>query len=248
MKTKKRLDNILFEKGIIDSRTKAQALIMAGKVLVDGKIETKPGINFEDDVLIELLEVPRYVGRGAEKLKGATEAFQIDFENKTVIDIGSSTGGFTDFALQNGAKKVYAVDVGTGQLHWRLRNDPRVVVMEKTDFRDVEAIEDDVDFIVVDVSFISARKILESIKNKLSSTSRNIEIVLLFKPQFEAGKKIADKFRGVIKDPKIHEDLVSDFKKWCGENGYKIVGESESPIFGDKGNKEFFFNLKIAKS
>ena len=242
---RKRLDILLFEKGMVDTRSKAQALIMAGQVLVDGKKETKAGARFEEDVAPEVLEVFPYVGRGAEKLKRAHEDFKIDFKNKVVADIGSSTGGFTDYALQNGAKKVYAVDVGTGQLHWRLRNDPRVVVMEKTDFRDVKGFEDGIDIFVIDVSFISARKILDSIKYKVLSIKENTEIIVLFKPQFEAGKKIADKFRGVITDENIHLQLLEEFREWCQKEGFDVLGETESPIKGDKGNREFLLWLKL---
>jgi len=239
------LDILLAERKLVDSRAKAQALIMAGQVTVNGKKETKPGSNFAEDVKIEVLELPRYVGRGAEKMEGAFKAFKLNFQDKVVADIGSSTGGFTDFALQHGAKKVYAIDVGTGQLHWKLRNDPRVVVMEKTDFRKIGKLPEKIDIFLVDVAFVSVRKILESIKYKVLSIKQNTDIILLFKPQFEAGKTIADKFRGIITDPKIHEKLLSDFLKWCEENGFQILGETESPIKGDKGNREFLFYLKL---
>jgi len=247
MNMKKRLDVLLFERELADSREKGQRLIMAGLVLVDGKKEIKAGTKFNEDVKIEVLENYPYVGRGAEKIKGAAEVFRIDFKDKVVTDIGSSTGGFTDFALQNGAKKVYAVDVGRGQLDWRLRNDSRVVVMEKTDFRKVEGFDDKIDIFVIDVSFISLRTILLKVKEVTNSYTSNTKpsIVALFKPQFEAGKEIADKCRGVIRDPEIHRDLLANFISWCGENGLKIIGQIESPIKGDDGNKEFLFNLKI---
>lgn len=268
MKNKKRLDILLFERKLVDSRASGQALIMAGQVLVNGKKETKPGSSFDDDSGIEILETSKYVGRGAEKLEKAYEEFKIDFKDKIVADIGSSTGGFTDFALQYGAKKVYAIDVGTGQLHWKLRNDPRVVVMEKTDFRKIESLPEAIDIFVVDVSFISLRKILPVIcrvknqepaspagRSKIKDSKKqnhdskfmihNSSVIALFKPQFEAGKAIADKFKGVIKDPKIHDKLLKDFKKWCEENEFEILGETESPIKGAKGNTEFLFLLRI---
>lgn len=234
---KKRLDILLFDSKLVDSREKAQSLIMAGHVLVNGKKETKSGSKFEEDVKIEVLELPKYVGRGAEKIEKATNIFGINFQGKIICDIGSSTGGFTDFVLQHGAKKVYAIDVGKGQLDWKLRNDPRVVVMEGVNFRYLKELPEEIDIFLVDVSFISLKKILPVIKN----IKVNSDIVLLFKPQFEAGKSIVDKTKGVIKDPKIHQKLLEDFRKWCADNGFKILGETESPILGAKGNKEFLF-------
>ena len=250
---KKRLDILLFERKLVDSREKAQRLIMAGLVQVDGKKEIKSGTKFEEDATITITERPQYVGRGAEKMKGAAEAFKIDFKDKIIADIGSSTGGFTDFALQNGAKKSYAIDVGHGQLDWRLRNDPRVVVMEQTDFRKINSFPEIIDIVVIDVSFISVRKILEHLKNIrysiLDIEERKVkqcpDVIILFKPQFEAGKEIVDKCKGVIKDPEIHKELLNNFISWCSENGFKIIGQIDSPIKGDDGNREFLFNLKI---
>lgn len=245
---KKRLDILLFEKGLTDSREKAQRLIMAGLVFVNEKKETKAGMKFDEESIITLAEASPYVGRGAEKLKGAHEAFKINFENKIITDIGSSTGGFTDYALQNGAKKVYAIDVGTGQLDWRLRNDQRVVVMEKTDFRKLDILPEKIDMFVADVSFISIRKILQNIKNiaKDYGQKENIEIVILFKPQFEVGKEIASKTKGVIKDGRLHQKLMDEFSLWCRENGFQIINSVISPIKGEKaGNTEFLFYLKL---
>lgn len=259
---KKRLDLLIFERKMVDSREKAQRLIMAGQVLVGSKKlacasrETKSGSKFNENIAIEILELPHYVGRGAEKLEGAAKAFKIDFKNKVIADIGSSTGGFTDFALQNGAKKVYAIDVGKGQLDWRLRNDNRVVVMEGVNARYLKDLPEAVNMFLVDVSFISVKKILPVIKNIVHSGSTqehgsNVLIgskegaIVLFKPQFEARREIADKCKGVIKDPEIHEQLLNDFRKWCEENGLEILGECESPITGDKGNKEWFFWLRM---
>jgi len=247
---KKRLDILIFDKSLVDSREKAQRLIMAGLVLVNGEKETKPGSKFDEKVKIEISEVPRYVSRGAEKLEQAYKEFKIDFKNKIVADIGSSTGGFTDFALQHGAKKVYAIDVGKGQLDWKLRQDPRVVVMEGVNFRYLKELPERIDMFLVDVAFISLKKILpviKSIKYKvLSIKGKEKIIVALFKPQFEAGKDIADKTKGIIKDPKIHQKLLEDFRKWCEENGFEVLGETESPIKGAKGNAEFLFYLKVS--
>ncbi len=257
---KKRLDTLIFDKGLVASREKAQRMIMAGLVLVGGKTADKPGMSYPEDANIEILKVPQYVGRGAEKMAGASLAFALDFHGKIVADIGSSTGGFTDYALQNGAKKVYAIDVGTGQLDWGLRSDPRVVVMENTNARYLENLPEPIDIFVIDVSFISLKKVLPTLKRVMSHESRvndnkdgvhnsqlithNSSIVALFKPQFEASKDIADKYRGVITDGKIHEKLLASFRHWCGENDFEILGEARSPLVGDKGNKEFFFRLR----
>ena len=253
---KKRLDTLIFERRKADSREKAQRLIMAGLVLVDGKMIDKAGTKFEEDIDIEVLKGPNYVGRGAEKLKGAVEIFRIDFKGKIVADIGASTGGFTDFALKSGSSIVYAIDVGRGQLDWKLRQDSRVIVMEKINTRYLKSLPEKIDIFLIDVSFISLEKILPAVReiiesNKKTSPSyfrdgrkqEDTKIIVLFKPQFEAGKKIVDKTKGVIKDPSIHQELLENFRKWCRENNFKVLGECESPVLGNKGNKEFFFYL-----
>jgi len=260
---KKRLDTLIFEKGLTESREKAQRLIMAGQVLVEGKRVDKPGSKFEEKIKIEILKKAKYVSRGGEKIAKAAKVFKINFQNKIVADIGASTGGFTDFALQKGAKKVYAIDVGRGQLDWRLRNNPKVVVMEKVNARNLKSLPDAIDIFLIDVSFISVKKILPAVKriknhelrikkkeNMLDSKFllHDSDIIVLFKPQFEAGKEVVSKTKGVIKDPKIHQELLEDFRRWCQENGFKILGETVSPILGDKGNKEFFFYLEIKNS
>ncbi|MBI2448339.1 TlyA family RNA methyltransferase [Candidatus Microgenomates bacterium] len=242
-----RLDKLLLDKGLVASCEKAQGLIMAGRVLVEGKVSDKPGMSYSEAIKIEILQTPQYVSRGAEKMAGAATAFALDFHGKIVADIGSSTGGFTDYALQNGAKKVYAIDVGTGQLDWSLRSNPKIVVMENTNARYLENLPDPIDIFVVDVSFISLKKILPTLKKIINHKSEIINhatIVVLFKPQFEAKKNIADKYKGVITDSKIHEELLADFRKWCEEASWKVLGECPSPINGDKGNREFFFYLK----
>ncbi len=252
---RKRLDILMFDRKMVDSREKAQRLIMVGSVLVGGKMVDKAGSKFDEDIGIEVLKKSEYVGRGAEKLKSAVQAFKIDFKDKVIADIGASTGGFTDFALKSGALKVYAIDVGRGQLDWRLRKDPRVVVMEKVNARYLNSLPEKIDVFLVDVSFISLKNILPAIRriisyNKYPSSdievgASAIKIVVLFKPQFEAGKKIADKARGVIKDSNVHKELLDDFRKWLKQNNFEILEECESPILGDKGNKEFFFYLGL---
>lgn len=236
---KKRLDILLVEKGITDSRTKAAALIMAGNVYAADRILDKPGMQVDVDLELSIKNQPRFVSRAGEKLASVAEPFDLDFTGKTVLDVGSSTGGFTDLALQNGAAKVFAVDVGTNQLDYKLRQDPRVVVMEKTDIRSA-VISDTIDIILIDVSFVSLTKILPSIVQFLKPAG---QIVVMMKPQFEAGKELADKFRGVIKDEKIRQTVIQDFRAWLGD-GFEIKNEADSAVAGSKGNIEHFFLLK----
>uniref|UniRef100_A0A7C4LZU0 TlyA family RNA methyltransferase n=1 Tax=candidate division CPR3 bacterium TaxID=2268181 RepID=A0A7C4LZU0_UNCC3 len=242
----KRLDILVHNKGLAESREKAQRLIMAGKIKVGDRIEIKPGMKYKEDAKIEALEQDPYVGRGAYKMKGAKEDFEIDFKEKIIADIGSSTGGFTDYALQNGAKKVYAIDVGTGQLDWKLRNDQRVVVMEKTNFRDINSFPEKVDLVMIDVSFVSVKRILKKIyemeKIILKPESK---IIALFKPQFEVEKELADKFKGIIKDDDIRQKIFVQFREWCAQNQFEILNEKDSAIKGDKGNLERFFYIKL---
>ncbi|MFA7308920.1 MAG: TlyA family RNA methyltransferase [Patescibacteria group bacterium] len=242
---KKRIDQLLVEKGFAPTRAKAQGFIMAGQVLVVGHKVTKAGDMVAEDAHIEVIQRSPYVSRGAEKIAGATEVFKLDFAGTVIADVGSSTGGFTDYALQHGATKVYAIDVGTGQLEWKLRNDPRVVVMEKTHIKHVKDLPDAIDLWVVDVSFISLRKVLpEIVRIAHESTLSKVDAVVLFKPQFEAGKEIVDKTKGVIKDAAIHEQLLKEFRNWCTEHDFTVISETTSPIVGDKGNREFFFHIQ----
>jgi len=234
-----RLDQLLMEKGLAESREKARRLIMAGQVLVDGQPAPKPGHTLSPDREIVLKEVERFVSRGGEKLEGAMEAFNLDLTGKVCLDIGSSTGGFTDCMLQHGAAKVYAVDVGKGQLHWKLREDPRVVVMEEVNARYLTTadIPELADFASIDTSFISLTNILPAVKGILKPDG---EIVSLIKPQFEAGKEEVDKGRGVITDPVIHEAVISKIRKFGTETlGLKWLGFTTSPLKGPKGNIEF---------
>jgi len=232
-----RLDQLLVEKGLAESREKARRLILAGQVLVDGQPAPKPGHALLPDHEIVLKETERFVSRGGEKLDGAMDAFNLNLSGKVCLDIGSSTGGFTDCMLQHGAAKVYAVDVGKGQLHWKLREDPRVVVMEGVNARYLTDLPEAVDFASIDTSFISLTNILPAVKELLKTGG---EIVSLIKPQFEAGKEEVDKGRGVITDPAIHEAVVSKIRKFGTENlNLEWLGLATSPLKGPKGNIEF---------
>ena len=241
---KERLDMLLVKQGLAPSREKAKAIIMAGSVFVDGQREDKAGTAFEEDkVHIEVRgEAPRYVSRGGLKLEKAMQEFQIDLTGAICMDIGASTGGFTDCMLQNGAIKVYSVDVGHGQLAWKLRNDERVVCMEKTNFRYMrpDDIEDKLDFASVDVSFISLTKILIPARNLLKDRAN---MVCLIKPQFEAGKEKVGK-KGVVREPEIHEEVIKKVLIFADMVGFEIKGLSFSPIKGPEGNIEYLVFLE----
>lgn len=240
--SKKRIDILITEKGLVESRGKAQALLMSGQIFIDGKRVDKAGTLVDEGAEIEVKERFPYVSRGALKIEKAYEEFGLDFEGKVVCDIGSSTGGFTDFALVHGAKKVYAIDVGYGQLDQKLREDSRVVVMEKTNFRNISEFSDKIDFFVCDVSFISLKKIIPKIKEIVDYST---QAVLLIKPQFEVGKEIADKCKGVVKDEEVHAGAVEDIAKFAEDSGFQVKGLAESPITGAKGNKEFLIWLEF---
>ena len=236
---KERLDLILTEKGLAPSREKAKALIMAGEVYVDGQKEDKPGTSFDPEkVNIEVRSKQlKYVSRGGFKLEKAMQVWGFDLTGKVCMDIGSSTGGFTDCMLQSGASKVYSVDVGKGQLDWKLRNDDRVVVMEQTNFRFLtpEDIPEKIDFASVDVSFISLDKILIPARNLLKDDGR---IVALIKPQFEAGKGNVGK-KGVVRDPAVHRQVIEKVIRFLEGGGYYIAGLDFSPVKGPQGNIEY---------
>ena len=234
-----RLDQLLVEKGLAESREKAKRLILSGQVLVDGQPAPKPGHTLAPDKEITLKESERFVSRGGDKLEGAMETFPIELTGKVCLDIGSSTGGFTDCMLQHGALKVYAVDVGKGQLHWKLREDPRVTVMEGVNARYLTPsdLPEPADFASIDTSFISLTNILPAVKELLKPGG---EIVSLIKPQFEAGKEDVNKGRGVITNPAIHAAVVSKVRKFGTEElGLEWLGLSTSPLKGPKGNVEF---------
>ena len=240
---KERLDILLVKRNLAPSREKAKAVIMSGIVYVDGQKEDKAGSVFEDTVNIEVRgNTLPYVSRGGLKLEKAFAVFPIQVKDYTCIDIGASTGGFTDCMLQNGAKKVYAVAVGHGQLDWKLRNDERVICMEKTNFRYVtgEQIPEKLDFAATDVSFISLTKILPPAKALLK---KDAYMVCLIKPQFEAGREKVGK-KGVVTDPKVHKEVIEHVELFAASIGFEVVSLDFSPIKGPEGNIEYLLLLK----
>lgn len=241
---KQRLDVILVNQGYADSREKAKAIIMSGNVFINGQREDKAGTTFEEEGLdLYIKENPlKYVSRGGLKLEKAMQTFPINLEEKLCMDIGASTGGFTDCMLQNGASKVYAIDVGHGQLAWKLRNDERVICMEKTNFRYVtrEQVPDLIDFASVDVSFISLEKILPVAHELLRD---NAEMVCLIKPQFEAGREQVGK-KGVVRDAKVHEDVVCRIISFVATIGFEPIGLTFSPVRGPEGNIEYLLWIR----
>jgi len=239
---KERLDKLIVEKGLVPSREKAQALIMIGGVKVNGQVMRKPGQKIREDALIEILQPPcPYVSRGGIKLEGAIKGFGINMEGKVCLDVGASTGGFTDCLLQHGAKRVYAVDVGWGQLHWKLRNDPRVICLEKRNIRYLpkEEIPEEVDLVTIDTSFISLKLVIPAV---LKFLKEKAEILALIKPQFEVGKGEVGK-GGVVRDSEKHKRVIEEIRIFSQNLGLHPVGVIESPILGPKGNKEFFIYL-----
>lgn len=240
---KKRLDELLVEKGLISGRDKAKAIIMAGHVYLDGQKADKPGLQVNSDANIDLRHgVDKYVSRGGLKLEKAVSVFGLSLDGLICMDIGASTGGFTDCMLQNGATKVYAVDVGYGQLAWRLRSDSRVVVMERTNIRHLtrETLSDDIDFISVDVSFISLKLVLPAARALIKDDG---EMVCLIKPQFEAGRGSVGK-KGVIRDEAVHLSVVRDITGFSSEHGFSVLGVDFSPIKGPAGNIEYLMHIK----
>lgn len=240
---KKRLDTLVYEHGFTDSREKAKGVIMAGLVYVDNQKADKPGTSYPENVKIEVRGgSPKYVSRGGFKLEKAINVFSVNLEGKTAMDIGASTGGFTDCMLQNGAKKVYSIDVGYGQLDWKLRNDQRVVNLERTNVRYItkEQVPDLIDFFSVDVSFISLKLVLPAARHLMSDSA---QAVCLIKPQFEAGRGNVGK-KGVVRDPKVHIDVVETIAQFCLENGFNVLGLDFSPIKGPEGNIEYLIYLE----
>ena len=253
--SKTRLDSLLVEKKLAESLDLAQRLVIAGKVRVDGQLAVAPSMKIKADAKLDVGSGKRYVSRGGHKLAAAMEAFPLNVQNLVCADAGASTGGFTDCLLQHGAAKVYAIDVGHGILAWKLRNDPRVVVMEQTNARKVEKLPEPVDLVVIDASFISLKVLLPVVKNWLpssvSSPVSRVEpeggIIALIKPQFEATREEATLGKGVIRDPEIHERVLNEIIDFAQDRGFSLRGLIRSPIQGPKGNIEFLVWLGTGK-
>ncbi|MCC6298457.1 MAG: TlyA family RNA methyltransferase [Anaerolineales bacterium] len=255
---KVRLDVLLVERGLADSRAKAQALIMAGQVRVADQVAWKSATPVDSESKLTVDSGPRFVSRGGEKLDAALDAFKFDVAGLICADVGASTGGFTDCLLQRGAAKVYAIDVGKGILHWKLRNDPRVAVMEETNARYVESLPEPVSLVTVDASFISLKILLPAVKKwfavfPLSSFLENGKkkeernVIALIKPQFEAGKKDVSRGDGVIRDPQIHRQVLTDVLTFAQNEGFGVRALTRSPLVGPKGNVEFLAWLNQAE-
>ncbi len=240
---KERLDVILMKRNLIESREKAKAVIMSGNVFVDGQREDKAGSMFLDSVTIEVRGVQsKFVSRGGYKLEKAVEQYGVSLEGRICMDVGSSTGGFTDCMLQNGASKVYAVDVGTNQLAWKLRQDQRVISMEKTNIRYLEPdqIPDSIEFVSIDVAFISLTKVLQPVRELLKDQG---EVVCLIKPQFEAGREKVGK-KGVVREPEVHREVIEKIVCYAVSLGFRILNLDYSPIKGPEGNIEYLLHLQ----
>ena len=242
---KKRLDLILVEREFFETREKAKREIMAGNVIVNEQVVIKAGTMFKDndELNIRVKDKLKYVSRGGLKLEKAIKAWDLDFSDKLVLDIGASTGGFTDCALQNGARRVYSVDVGKNQLDWKLRNNEKVVSLEEMHIKDLkeEDIENKkVDFIVIDVSFISLTKVIPYFKKFLAQSGK---IVMLVKPQFEVGREKIGR-NGVVENEEYHNEAIKKIISFSKEEGYELIGVEDSPIRGAKGNKEFLMLIK----
>ncbi len=247
MKEKKRLDALVYELGYAQSREKAKALIMSGNVYVNNQKSDKPGTSYDTTVLIEVRgKGIKYVSRGGLKLDKAVKTFNISLKDNTCMDIGASTGGFTDCMLQNGAKKVYSIDVGYGQLDWKLRTDDRVINLERTNIRYIteKEVPEKIDFFSVDVSFISLCLVLPVARKFMKDTAK---AVCLIKPQFEAGRENVGK-KGVVRDYKIHIEVINKIKDFVINNGFDVLGIDYSPVKGPEGNIEYLMYLGMTES
>ena len=238
---------------MVETRSLAQRLVMAGQVRVDGQPAVKPSQFIKDGMEVRVDRGPRFVSRGGEKLAAALEAFPVNPQNLICADVGASTGGFTDCLLQNGANKVYAIDVGHGILHWNMRNHPRVVVMEQTNARYVEKLDEPVELVVIDASFISLKILLRTVKGwfpfSLGRGARGEgSIIALIKPQFEAGRKEVSRGKGVIRDGEIHRRVLAEILGFAQERGFSVRGLLRSPVLGPKGNVEFLLWLGMGIS
>jgi len=246
---KERIDVLLVDRGLVPTREKAQAFLMAGAVTINGRRDLKAGTKIDTDAVISLAEDPvPYVSRGGLKLEAALDRWDIDLDGAVCIDIGASTGGFTDLMLQRGASRVYAIDVGYGQLDYKLRNDPRVVNMEKTNIRllDPDGFPETVAFIAIDVAFISLKLVLP-VAVRLLNEKASPRIVCLVKPQFEAERAQVGK-GGIVRDPAIHAEVLTKVRRYAAENGLEAAEDMESPILGTKGNKEYLMLLMPAEA
>jgi 23S rRNA (cytidine1920-2'-O)/16S rRNA (cytidine1409-2'-O)-methyltransferase len=243
---KERLDIAIVRRGLAPSRERARTLIMAGQVYLGDRVVDKPGMQVSPDADFRLAETPnelKYVSRGGLKLEKALETFHLDPTELVALDVGASTGGFTDCLLQHGTRRVYAVDVGRAQLAWTLRNDPRVVVMEHTNIRNLTSLPEAIQCVAIDVSFISLRLVLPAIVPLLAPQAW---VVALVKPQFEAGKAEADRGAGVITDPAVHERVLNELQAWIREHTpFRVEGLTDSPIYGREGNREFLLHLSL---
>ena len=242
-----RLDVYLEKHGMAHSRNLAQRLVMAGQVRVNGQVARKPAVKISDSDKVELLAPPRFVSRGGEKLLAALTSFnKTTLTGKVCVDVGASTGGFTDCLLQHGAERVYAVDVGYGILDWKIRNDPRVVVMERQNARYVQGFPERIDLVVVDASFISLRTLLPVVRDWFGNVSG--EVIPLIKPQFEAGREQTARGSGVIRDPEIHKNVLREVLTFAEGEDYEVKGLIKSSLTGPKGNIEFLARLICPKT
>jgi 23S rRNA (cytidine1920-2'-O)/16S rRNA (cytidine1409-2'-O)-methyltransferase len=250
-----RVDTLLVERGLAESRSLAQRLVMAGQVRANGQVVLKPSSTLTADARLEVTQKPLYVSRGGEKLAAALASFQIEVKGKICADVGASTGGFTDCLLQNGAQRVYAIDVGKGILHWKLRQDPRVVVMEETNARFVERLPEPVELVTIDASFISLKILLPVVKGWLpqafaldavpptAGSTPAGQVIALIKPQFEAGRSEVSRGDGVIRDPWVHKAILEELLRFAQNEGFGVQGLLRSPLLGPKGNMEFLARL-----
>lgn len=241
--SKTRLDVLLVERGLAESRSQAQRLVMAGEVRVNGQVALKPATGVDTDADLEVVGRPRYVSRGGEKLEAALSAFGVDPSRKVCADVGASTGGFTDCLLQHGAFRVYAIDVGKGILEWKLRQDPRVVVMESTNARYLKELHEPVSLVTIDASFISLKTFFPVIARWYGKQGG--EMVALVKPQFEAGRALVGRGKGIVRDPFVHRDVLLGVLRDAQAVGYGARGLLRSPLLGPKGNVEFLAWLEF---
>jgi 23S rRNA (cytidine1920-2'-O)/16S rRNA (cytidine1409-2'-O)-methyltransferase len=238
--TRSRIDALLVERGLVESRQQARAVLLAGEIRVDGAPVTKPGSLVPTSASIDVLQRPTYVSRGGDKLEHALQTFGFDPAGMTCIDAGASTGGFTDCLLQHGARKVYAVDVGYGVLDYRLRQDERVVVLERTNARDLQPLPEPSDLAVFDLSFIGVEKVIPAVCRSLKPAA---DLIVLLKPQFQARREEVGK-KGVVKDPLVHAAVVGRFVAWTVANSLSLLGLTLSPVVGPAGNREFLVWLR----